>query len=246
MREFNVNGACNPDRHYMVNLDSRLASASNNQIFLDFLAMIRYAYLNRDEYKTFQSVILAGVHDVRNLKTKLRPDSEHKHNGPWNIAANFDVDTNFNAEDIKGMLLDYESDHHTKMDMNHIAEEIYDYTSGYPVLVSGICKYMDERYGWDEEGLLKAIKAVTNENSPLFDSLMNKIEDNDGVYNCLYEVMVKGTKIPFNRDNESMRLAYMYGFIKETEQGVQMSNRIFETRFYDYILTSAESKQSRI
>ena len=35
-------------------------SASNNQVFLDFLAQLRGYYLERTEYPTFQSVILAG------------------------------------------------------------------------------------------------------------------------------------------------------------------------------------------
>lgn len=39
-------------------------SASNNQVFLDFLAQLRGYYLNRTERPTFQSVILAGVHDI--------------------------------------------------------------------------------------------------------------------------------------------------------------------------------------
>ena len=46
--------------------------ASNNQVFLDFLAQLRYYYLNRNKFATFQSVILAGVHDIRNLKQKIK------------------------------------------------------------------------------------------------------------------------------------------------------------------------------
>ena len=46
--------------------------ASNNQVFLDFLAQLRGYYLNRTELPTFHSVILAGVHDIRNLKRSLK------------------------------------------------------------------------------------------------------------------------------------------------------------------------------
>lgn len=42
------------------------------------------------------------------------------------------------------MLGEYEKDHHTGMFPQAVAEEICAYTSGYPVLVSGICKYIDE------------------------------------------------------------------------------------------------------
>ena len=40
--------------------------ATNNQVFLDFLAQLRSLYLKREKntkVKTFQSVILAGVND---------------------------------------------------------------------------------------------------------------------------------------------------------------------------------------
>lgn len=40
-------------------------SASNNQVFLDFLAQLRMYYLNREELPTFHSVILAGVYDIK-------------------------------------------------------------------------------------------------------------------------------------------------------------------------------------
>ena len=41
------------------------------------------------------------------------------------------------------MLDDYERNHHTGMDTAQIAQEIYDYTSGYPFLVSRICLLLD-------------------------------------------------------------------------------------------------------
>ena len=49
-------------------------NASNNQVFLDFLAQIRAQYIERDIQPTFQSVILAGVYDIKNLRRKIRPD----------------------------------------------------------------------------------------------------------------------------------------------------------------------------
>lgn len=67
-------------------------SAANNQVFLDFLAQLRGYYIRRDKKPAFQSVILAGVYDVKNIRRKLRPEEEHKRNSPWNIAADFLVD----------------------------------------------------------------------------------------------------------------------------------------------------------
>ena len=65
-------------------------------------------------------------------------------NSPWNIAADFLIDMSFSIQDIEGMLQEYEQDHKTGMDTRALAELIYDYTSGYPFLVSRSCKLMDE------------------------------------------------------------------------------------------------------
>ncbi len=72
-------------------------SASNNQVFIDFLAQLRGYYFDRENSPIFHSVILAGVYDIKNLKLKLRPESEHQYNSSWNIAAEFDVKMDFSA-----------------------------------------------------------------------------------------------------------------------------------------------------
>jgi Cdc6-like AAA superfamily ATPase len=60
----------------LVLLIDEVDKSSNNQLFLDFLSMLRDKYLQQHEGRdhTFQSVILAGVHDIKTLKRKIRPD----------------------------------------------------------------------------------------------------------------------------------------------------------------------------
>lgn len=105
------------DRPIVLMIDE-VDSASNNQVFLDFLAQLRAYYIDRDMQPTFQSVILAGVYDVKNLRRKIRPEEAHKVNSPWNIAADFNIDMSFSAEDIAGMLREYEEDWQTGMGRN--------------------------------------------------------------------------------------------------------------------------------
>ena len=136
-------------------------SASNDQVFLDFLAQLRNYYLEREAKgtTTFQSVILAGVYDIRNIRQKIRPDEAHRQNSPWNIAADFDVSMSFSLEDISGMLKQYEADHHTGMNIPEVSGLLYDYTSGYPFLVSRLCQLADEKVGtaaWSNAGILSS------------------------------------------------------------------------------------------
>lgn len=58
----------------IVLLIDEVDAAGNHIEFIHFLGLLRNMYLKRDERPTFQSVILAGVYDVKNLKLKLRPE----------------------------------------------------------------------------------------------------------------------------------------------------------------------------
>lgn len=221
-------------------------SASNNQVFLDFLAQLRGYYLDRHDTPTFQSVILAGVHDIRNLRQKIRSDTEHKHNSPWNIASPFDVDMSFSPDDIAGMLTDYENDHHTGMNINEISQLIYDYTSGYPVLVSSICKMIDEKsINWNVSNCITAVKQLMIERSPLFESLINKLEDDTTLRKLLYAMLFQGRKFLFNAYDSAIHSAMMYGFVQNDNGTLIIANRIFETVIYDWFI-SLETTDSLI
>jgi hypothetical protein len=231
-------------------------SASNNQIFMDFLAQLRGYYIHRDTRPTFQSVILAGVYDVKNIKRKLRSEDEHKVNSPWNIAADFDINMSFSATQIEDMLKEYEKDYHTGMDTCEMAQDIYDYTSGYPFLVSRICKLIDEKiYGteefpdkksaWTRKGFLEAIKLLLNESNTLFESLRNKLLDYPDLRKLIFELLFNGKDIPYNSLSESIEIAAMFGFVKNEGNKAVITNRIFETVLYNYFL-SKEVVESKI
>ncbi|MCC8044418.1 MAG: ATP-binding protein [Clostridiales bacterium] len=223
-------------------------TASNNQVFLDFLAQLRAYYLDRDTTPTFQSVILAGLYDIRNLKRKIRPDSEHKQNSPWNIAAEFDVGMSFAKDDIAGMLRQYESDYHTGMDIDNLAGNLFDYTSGYPYLVSRLCKLMDEKIAgssqfndktaaWSKAGLMEAVKLLLNESNALFQSLTGKVRDYPVLRTTLYELLFTGKQVQYNELNEYIEMAAMFGFVKNANGSAVISNRIFETVLYNWFIS---------
>ncbi len=223
-------------------------TATNNQVFLDFLAQLRAAYLDSDVTPTFQSVILAGVYDVRNIKRKIRAEDDHKTNSPWNIAADFLVSMSFSAEDISGMLMEYETDYHTGMDVQKIAELLYEYTSGYPYLVSRLCKFLDERIAgskefpdkndaWTEKGFFEAEKMLVKENNPLYQSLIDKLYSYPELKTVLYELLFNGKSIPYISTNSYIETAAMFGFIRNVNDTVVISNRIFETVLYNFFIS---------
>ncbi len=218
--------------------------AGNYRAFIDFLGVLRDKYLKRPDRPTFQSVILAGVYDIKNLKLKIRSEREHQYNSPWNVAAEFDVDMDFTQTEIKQMLAEYESDHQTGMDTGQIARILYDYTSGYPFLVSRLCKiideklsvtehYLDKRNAWSKEGILESVKLLLQEPNTLFDDMRKKLSDYPDMKKMLYEFLYEGRAFLYNIDDRIQDIAEMFGYIKNAEGKVAVANRIFEMRLYN-------------
>ena len=245
------------EEHRIVLIIDEVDSAGDSQVFLDFLSLLRGYYIKRRKTPTFQSVILAGVYVIKNLKRKFVSEAEHKMNSPWNIAADFLVDMSFSVKDITGMLSQYEHDHHTGMEIATIAELIYDYTSGYPFLVSRICKLIDERIAgneqfpetsaaWTKAGILEAVKTLLGEPNTLFESLISKLENYPELDRMLYELLFSGKEIAYVIGVRSIETALMFGFVKRINNTIVIANRIFETLLYNLYLTSPSMQQDKI
>lgn len=231
-------------------------SATNNQVFLDFLAQLRLYYLNREgdaEQKTFQSVILAGVTDVKHLKSRIRDEDQHKVNSPWNIAEDFNIDMSLSAAGIKGMLDDYEADHNTGMNTRELAEYIREYTSGYPFLVSRICQMIDtalvpdpfDSYNtaWTIYGVDEAVKKILSERNTLFESLMGKLTNYPELKKQLRNILLRGEAYAWLPYDEEQQQLSMYGFISNNHNTVSVSNRIFEMLIYTHFVGESDKDE---
>jgi len=241
----------------LVLLVDEVDKTSNNIVFLNFLSKLRQKYLDRaDETDfTFHSVILAGVYDIKNIKLRLVQEGLHTavagemtiNNSPWNIATDFDVDMSFSVIEIESMLTAYENDHQTGMDITAIAEEIYNYTSGYPVLVSNICKKIDEKLDkdWTVETVRKAVKLILDENSPLFQSMNKNLQSNKDFENIAYDILINGNHWTFTYDNPAVEVGAMYNYFANVDGGVKIANKIFELRMINYFVARDKLAQLR-
>ena len=226
--------------------------ASNNEVFVRFLGMLRNLYLDRekfsDETLTFWSVILAGVYDVKNLKLKIRPEEEHQFNSPWNVAADYKLDMTFNPQEISTMLADYENDYHFGFNIKEISEEIYKYTSGYPVLVSAVCKAIDEQLDkdWTLDGVLKGVKTVLrDENFTLLKYIKRNMEQYPELKTFLRAVTLDRIYINYYALNTPVDLARMFAYIRPDKNSrAQIHNLIFQQVLYEYFI--AENTLSQL
>ena len=238
------------DRDVVLLIDE-VDKASNNQLFLNFLAMLRDKYLahNDGEDFTFKSVILAGVHDVKSLKLKLREGEEAKINSPWNIAADFNVDMSFNPAEIKTMLIDYAEENGVEMDFDALAERIRYYTSGYPFLVSKICKNIDEEEAeqnseynpkhWTLDDIDWSFRWLTRDEymTTNFDDLIKNLENNRDLYDLVRSVMFAEAldKPSLSPKDPVVSLALQYGILGYQGNIVKVNNLIYEQIILDYM-----------
>ena len=232
----------------LVLLIDEVDASSNHESFLRFLAMLRQKYLDREspENKTFHSVILAGVHDIKSLKLKVRSLGEAQYNSPWNIATDFEIEMSFRPHEIAPMLVQYSEAEGVAIDIPLFSEKLYYYTSGYPFLVSKLCKTIAEKLmpqkeekRWTLDDLEASVQLLLRENNTNFESLIKSLERHEALYKLVYRIIIEGETVAFNPDEPTISLGRLYGVFKENGQ-VRIHNRIYEQRLYNYMASKTE------
>ena len=240
----------------VVLLIDEVDSGSNHLPFLHFLGMLRNKYLRRKDasQKTFHSIVLVGVHDIKTLKIKMRPEEDSKYNSPWNVATDFKIDMNFYPPEIIPMLEEYSEAEDVKMDAEAMADKLFYYTSGYPFLVSKLCKTIaedvlpkkqeEERDVWTMDDLEDAVQLLLRENNTNFDSLIKNLENNEDLYGLVYQVCIEGEMIPFNQHEPNIHLGVTYGIFKDNGE-LKIHNIIYSEIIYNYMTAKQYTKMLR-
>ncbi|MCP4152320.1 MAG: AAA family ATPase [bacterium] len=224
--------------------------AGNNQLFLDFLGMLRSKYLKNKQGKsaTFHSVILAGVHDIKTIKAKLHPGQKKTFNSPWNIAADFNVNLALLPNEIASMLQQYRDEKNVKIDIPFFSEKLFYFTSGYPFLVSCLCKFIDEKIlpgkdekEWKPEDLVDAVQMLLKTDNTNFNSLIKNLEDNPELYELVFDIIMTGRGFSFNINNPVIRFGQLYGVIRAEKGKARIHNRLYEQQIYNYMASKMET-----
>ncbi len=241
---YTISDFCHDSGKPVVLLIDEVDNAANYESFLHFLGMLRNKYLDRDSFPTFQSVILAGVYDIKNLKLKIRDEQEHQYNSPWNIAVPFDVDMSLHVPGIADMLREFAEDHQLTFNVNEVAQSIYDYTGGYPFLVSRLCQLIEQKeYSWNAAGVVNAVHELLNERNTLFDDLVKKINQYPDLRKLLVDILFGGEHHPYMVMEKYMQLGEMFSLIRNDHGTVRLANRIFETLLYNLFTVEMSSEQ---
>lgn len=234
------------DRKVVLQIDE-VDKSSNNQLFISFLGMLRAKYLRRNEGTdiTFFSVILAGVHDVKNLKAKIRTGEEQKYNSPWNIAVDLDIDFSLTPGEIADMLTQYAGERKITIDIPFFSEQLFYYTSGYPFLVSYLCKQIDEKIlpgrngkEWEAEDLVLAVRVSLTKDNTNFQSLIKNLANNPELFEFVFKIVMNEQEFAYNAQDEIISYGFMYGILGKENGKVKIHNRLYEQLIYNYMIST--------
>ncbi|MEY8482703.1 hypothetical protein AALD74_12725 [Lachnospiraceae bacterium 48-21] len=141
------------------------------------------------------------------------------------------------------MLRAYEKDWNRGLDILWLSNILYDYTAGYPFLISRLCQIMEQNSpeGWSKEGFQYAVRELLKTPNTLFDDLSKKLSEYPELKEMIYHILFHGRKFAYEAENHRIQIGKMFGFLKEEKGIVSISNRIFEMKLYNLLISENET-----
>ena len=103
-----------------------------------------------------------------------------------------------------------------------------------------------DKMPWKLIDVQEAVKMILEEKNTLFDSLIKNLENNKELYDYIEDIIVRGNDKSFNNDNPLIELGSIYGYFKNNNGKVQISNKIFGERMYNYMVSKLENSYSKM
>jgi hypothetical protein len=154
----------------------------------------------------------------------------------------------FIPEEIEPMLEQYCEAEGVTMDITAVAKQLYYHTSGYPFLVSKLCKNIAEKILpktnktiWTLDDIDASVQLLLKEDNTNFDSLIKNLENNRDLYDLTHRIVIDGDEIGFNSDNSTIKKGILYGVYKRNGK-VKIHNRVYEQRIYNYLASKVETQ----
>jgi len=221
------------------------ADCLSNGTLITFLRQLRYGYVNRDSVPFVQSIALVGMRNIRDYKTRIRPESETLgSSSPFNVISEAIALSNFNCEDVAELY----SQHITATGQifeKDAIEFIFEQTQGQPWLMNAIareavekiCKF-DYSMAITKDMAKQAIQNIILARGTHFDSLMERLKE-ERVRNVI-QPLILGDSMAVDRISDDYLYTRDLGLIREIGNGiVEPANKIYSeiiVRYLNYTL----------
>lgn len=96
---------------------------------------------------------------------------------------------------------------------------------------------------WTPQGLRAAVKGLLRGTNPLFGDMIKNLENHPNFRKLVEAVLVQGEEIPFVLSNPEIARGVMYGIFPKNEPKVCISNQIFETYIYEYLISVNRTRE---
>jgi hypothetical protein len=129
------------------------------------------------------------------------------------------------------------------MDKAAVAQRIYEWTSGYPYLVSSICLRIETKLDrdWSEAGVDAAVKEMLKYKSTLFDDVIKNVQNNPEIKAVVWAILFEGKEPSYNL--YAFEVPIMYGILAERSGKMAVANKIFEELLYGFLNEDAEVRR---
>jgi hypothetical protein len=87
----------------------------------------------------------------------------------------------------------------------------------------------------------KAVNIIVDEKNMLFDDIYKNLENNEELYQTIYDILISGKSYNFNLGNPTINLAHIYGILTNKNGLAIISNIIFETIIYSYFISKDQT-----
>jgi len=206
-------------------------------VVIGFLAGLREMYLQRDRKPAPYGVGLVGVHDIKNLKARIRDESRALGSAsPFNIAVDYDLPP-FSRENIR----QYFSQHTAETGQafaDQVISRVYHVANGHPWLVSVLARTLVETIAPDRQQKIlpehaeAAIQKLINSRNPNFESLFRNARQ-PGIFPIVLDLL-EGKKQRYNIQDDDVDLGVKYGVFAEHNQQLGLANLIYAQVLYQH------------
>jgi len=204
---------------------------------IGFLAGLREMYLARDRAPAPYSVCLAGVHDIKNLKTRYRDETQSiGSTSPFNIAIDYELPP-FSRKNIQQYFVQHTADTGQPFDEEAI-DRVYQVTGGHPWLVSMLAKLLVEnivpkrKRRIQLEHVEAAVQKLLAARNPNFESLFKNARKPQ--FCPIVLDLLAGRRSRYNIQRDDIDLGVKYGIFSEQDGQLVIANSIYVQALYQH------------